>query len=175
MRAENLSGQVHDDTSKTDINALITSLVRAANELQHLLTGENSSSALTLLKPVEVSSRDENFYNGVVRKLKHYLRARRRRQLVFPEGLLADPAWDILLDLYVARFEDREISISSSCLASCVPATTALRWLNTLEEKGLIFRRKDKFDGRRIYIRLSKTAVSLIDVWVADMFSVAEE
>lgn len=175
MRAENLSNQENDGTNRVDISTLITSLVRDVSQLQHALIGTNKMPNLTLLRSVEEPPHNEEFDNGVLRKLKHYLKARRRRQILFPEGLFADPAWDILLDLYVVRLEGREISISSSCIASCVPATTALRWLKTLEERGLIFRRNDKFDKRRIYIRLSDTTASLIDTWVTHMFSYAKE
>jgi hypothetical protein len=42
------------------------------------------------------------------------------------EDLFADPGWDILLDLYAARQEGKQVSVSSLCIAAAVPPTTAL-------------------------------------------------
>lgn len=36
-----------------------------------------------------------------------------------------------------------------------MPATTALRWLTVLEDKGLIVREADATDARRVFVRLS--------------------
>jgi len=69
---------------------------------------------------------------------------------------VADPAWDILLDLYAAEEEGLHISVSSACVAAAVPSTTALRWLRILCERGLITRRADSFDGRRVFVSLSE-------------------
>lgn len=72
--------------------------------------------------------------------------------------LFGEPAWDILLDLFVAREEGKQISISSSCIASCAAPTTALRWISLLEERGLVERQPDARDRRRAYVRLTAQA-----------------
>lgn len=102
------------------------------------------------------------------RKVQHYLHHRQRRVTMFPANIFADPAWDILLDLFVADLAGKNISISSACLASGVPPTTALRWLKRLEEKDLIERIPDPFDGRRVYVRLVEKAKKAIAWWVED-------
>src|SRR3546814_1705184 len=77
------------------------------------------------------------------------------RDRYFDGDLFADPAWDMLLDLYLAAERNtRPVSISSLCIASAVPATTALRWIKTFEDLQLISRRADPSDGRRIFIQL---------------------
>jgi len=83
------------------------------------------------------------------------IRVRRRRARYLPDDLLADPVWDMLLDLLDSEIEQRRVSVSSVCAASGVPATTALRWLRTMEKKGLVLRRPDLLDGRRVYVELS--------------------
>ena len=67
-------------------------------------------------------------------------RERRLRERHFDEPLFADPAWDILLDLYASRGEGRKVSVRSACIAAAVPPTTALRCLKHMEELGLIVR-----------------------------------
>ncbi|MGC4252415.1 MAG: hypothetical protein QM605_13395 [Sphingobium sp.] len=74
---------------------------------------------------------------------------------ILETGMFADPAWHILLDLFAAEEEGRKISISSACIASRVPPTTALRWVKVMEEQGALVREYDPRDGRRVYVRLS--------------------
>src|SRR3546814_18201372 len=78
----------------------------------------------------------------------------------------------MLLDLYLAAERNtRPVSISSLCIASAVPATTALRWIKTFEDLQLISRRADPSDGRRIFIQLvsetKRHMAELIAAWMA--------
>lgn len=82
-------------------------------------------------------------------------RQHRRRAALFGEGLFSDPAWDILLDLYVQRERGRWISVSSACLAAQAPQATALRHLNKLVDRGLVLREADTEDRRRTFVALS--------------------
>jgi hypothetical protein len=43
------------------------------------------------------------------------------REQFFGPDLFADPAWDILLDLYAARLEQQRVAVSSLCIAAAVP------------------------------------------------------
>ncbi len=80
---------------------------------------------------------------------------RMQRSVHFSSDLLGEPAWDILLDLFIARVSDARISTTSSCIASRVPTTTALRCLASLARHGLIARRDDPADKRRYWIELT--------------------
>ena len=77
--------------------------------------------------------------------------------------LFADPAWDMLLGLYAAFHERRNVSISSLCIAAAVPATTALRWIKTMTDKGMLCRTADVNDGRRIYVHLAESHIEVMD------------
>lgn len=88
-------------------------------------------------------------------KVRSVIRARRLRSQYFSEDLFADPAWDILLDLLAAELVQQRVSISSLCTAAAVPATTALRWIKTLVENGMIVRRGDPHDARRTWVELA--------------------
>ena len=85
--------------------------------------------------------------------------ARRRRDALFSADLFADPAWDMLLELYALHLEQKRVSVSSLCIAAYVPATTALRWVAKLEEEGLAVRSEDTTDGRRSWIELSPEGI----------------
>jgi len=86
------------------------------------------------------------------------IRARRMRDQYFRGEIFADPAWDMLLDLMAARIEGKRVAVSSLCIAAAVPATTALRWIKMLTDRGLFVRSADPKDGRRVYIELSADA-----------------
>lgn len=92
------------------------------------------------------------------RLIRNILRQRRLRSQYFDDGLFADPAWDILLDLTAARAEHERVSVTSACIASGVPSTTALRWIQQLLEIGLLDRTEDDRDRRRAFISLSDSA-----------------
>ena len=98
------------------------------------------------------SEEDEIRWLAVARRM--YLE-RRQREKFLPAGLFGEPAWDILIDLYVATKENVKISTTSACIGSSVPPTTGLRWLQVLEGHGLIERECDIHDQRRTFVKLT--------------------
>lgn len=102
--------------------------------------------------------------------LRKYLRMRRSRDQLLPGGWFADPAWDILLDLYLADLDNRKIYVSSACIAAAVPSTTGLRWIAKLESSGLIVRYPDQSDQRRFWLALTDQTRYAIGQWAAETF-----
>lgn len=100
-------------------------------------------------------------------EIEHFVRAiiksRRKRDALFPPGLFGEPAWDMLLELYAAKLAYRQEFVSSLCIASAVPATTALRWIVVLENAGLVERRADRFDRRRTFVSLTDKGQSALE------------
>jgi len=94
------------------------------------------------------------------RAIRATIRARRLRDHHFASELFADPAWDMLLDLYAARLEGRRVSVSSLCIAAAVPPTTALRWIGTMHDADLFGREADPTDKRRAHITLTDRAAA---------------
>lgn len=81
---------------------------------------------------------------------------RRMRSAIFGErDIFGEPAWDILLDLYVNQIRQLSVSVKSASIASGKPASTGLRWLNILGEEGLICSEDDPRDHRRRFVRLT--------------------
>jgi hypothetical protein len=91
-------------------------------------------------------------------QLRQLIRARRLRSRFFDDELFADPAWDMLLDLFLAEAAQHRVPVSSLCIAAAVPPTTALRWIRSMTESGLLQRKPDPNDGRRVFIELSPRA-----------------
>lgn len=71
------------------------------------------------------------------------------------EVLFEDPAWDILLDLFAAELEGRQVSVSSLCIAAGVAPTTALRWIAKMTELDMLIRHPDPDDKRRAFMTLA--------------------
>lgn len=92
------------------------------------------------------------------RLVRQIIRQRQLRARFFEDDLFADPAWDILLDLTAARVEKVRVSVTSLCIASGVPPTTALRWIGQMTDAGLLARVEDKADRRRAFIDLTEKA-----------------
>lgn len=101
--------------------------------------------------------------------VRNLIRARRLRGQYFDAELFADPAWDMLLDLTQAEYAQHRVPVSSLCIAAAVPATTALRWIKTMVERGLFVRRADPHDGRRVFIELAPAASQAMRRYFADV------
>lgn len=138
------------------VEAELAAVARDCRALAHRLALLTSATSNPRRSPVEFASA----------QVRRYLRARRLREELLPAELFADPAWDMLLDLYASEVEGRRVSISSACIAAAVPPTTALRWLTRLEEVGLTRRQGDAKDSRRSFVRLTPAAQAGIERWL---------
>ncbi|HEX7709646.1 MAG TPA: MarR family transcriptional regulator [Sphingomonadaceae bacterium] len=95
---------------------------------------------------------------------------RRMRDRVFgdPE-LFGEPAWDILLDLADAEAAGERLQVTSVCIGSCVPTSTALRWVKVLEDRGLVHREHDPIDARRTFVRLTRHGAERMQRYFAEV------
>lgn len=80
---------------------------------------------------------------------------RRTRMRYFHESMLGEPVWDMLLALFCLPSRGERLSVSGLALAADVPPTTGLRWTRRMEQDGLIERRPDRKDGRRVHLQLT--------------------
>lgn len=79
--------------------------------------------------------------------------AKGRREALI--GLVSDPAWEMLLVLFIARAERRDLPISHVAKEAGVAFTSAYRWLDKLEGAGLIERRAPASDRRVVLVHLT--------------------
>lgn len=102
---------------------------------------------------------------------KAMYRARRRRQRHFAllERDFGEPVWDVMLDLFIAAREKRRVSVSSACIAADVPPTTALRWIQHLEEQAIVVREPDPSDRRRAYLQLSEPMAAAMEGYITEL------
>jgi hypothetical protein len=131
---------------------------RIANVLAALSEDEVAAAAVASVSRGEAEG--EPLDAAFVRSI---WKARRLRDQFFDPELFADPAWDMLLDLMVARLAKQRVAVSSLCIAAAVPSTTALRWIKTMCDRGHFVRVADPEDGRRVFIELSDHAAAALE------------
>jgi DNA-binding MarR family transcriptional regulator len=114
------------------------------------------------LKSIVDGSRDKERREPSEAEVRAVLRARRRREAIFGKDLFADPAWDILLELYAAELGQRRVPTSELAAVAGIPLTTTLRWISKLESEGLLTREDDPLDGRRVWVALTRNALPMM-------------
>ena len=97
---------------------------------------------------------------------KAILISRRRRAQIFHGVQFGEPSWDMILDRYAATKEGRRIDVTSLCIASASPRTTALRHIDQLIAHGSISRVPDPTDARRTYVVMSAVMRKAVDLWL---------
>lgn len=133
----------------TRLDQLLASLGRESVSNKHGNQSSYLDNEESLIRRTRTPLPDPRFIRSLIR-------ARQLRLRFFNADLFADPAWDMLLDLTAARAEHRRVSVTSLCIASGVPTTTALRWIKLLEQAGLVRRIEDDTDRRRAFVALTE-------------------
>jgi len=87
--------------------------------------------------------------------VKKIIAFRSMRNRMLGADLFGEPVWDMLLDLFLAQLQHRRVSVTSLAIASNVPTTTALRYIDMMIDAQLAERLDDPSDGRRKMIALT--------------------
>jgi DNA-binding MarR family transcriptional regulator len=96
---------------------------------------------------------------------------RRRRDAMLPADLFGEPAWDMLLDLFVQQSQGRTVSVTSLCIASATPQTTALRYITLMEAAGLITRAHCASDQRVVWLTMVPRVLARLGAYLKDSFA----
>ena len=166
------AGKIGDSEAVADAAALFHPL---ADELM-VIANRLRSAAEGVPLPAEPEqqgpARQHRPSRNAIAMARRTYALRRKRAAIFGNAeIFGEPAWDIMLDLFVAEGEGKSVSVSSACIGSAAPATTGLRWLGVLAEEGLIVRENDPEDHRRVMVRLSPTGRAAMERF----FEVADE
>ena len=148
MSKENIAG------TSGSVRALIVELAGAFGMRLAPLDDEN---------PIRPCLLDPGCAEARLATAKAWIQARRWRDRLLDCELFADPAWDLMLDLYEKHYEGRAVSVTSACLAAKVPSATAFRQLSRLCMKGWVERHDDGSDRRKVQVSLTRAAVEAMD------------
>lgn len=83
----------------------------------------------------------------------------KRRTKYIPQVFVAEPAWQMLLELFIQFAGGADVSTKSLCIVSGVPDTTALRLIEKMENADLIERSQSLVDKRVTLVRLTRQGV----------------
>ena len=95
-------------------------------------------------------------------------RSRQYRTQYFDGELFGEPAWDMLLDLFINHVSGRRVPTTSLCVASGVPQATGLRWLATLVEAGLARRIRAPDDSRLRLVEITDEGYKVMRRFLTD-------
>lgn len=93
---------------------------------------------------------------NLVARATELLAIRRARRKFFPPSLFHEPAWEMLVALFIVYETDHSMNVKQLVGRSDAPTTTSQRWIDHLYKSGLINRVTDTEDRRRIDISLSE-------------------
>lgn len=94
--------------------------------------------------------------------------SRKRRVELFSPSLFGEPAWDMLLILFIRRARGEQVSVTKLCACSGTPHSTGLRWIERLQSQGLVKRTRAKADTRIVWVEISDTGYNLMRRYVVD-------
>jgi DNA-binding MarR family transcriptional regulator len=106
---------------------------------------------------------------GSLRAMAERLYAeRRRRDEHFPAGLFGEPAWDLLLALFIAHDDGRDLSPEEAFAAAQIEPEDGPPLIERLEAAGLVQRRRAPQDRRRAGLALTDRALNQLGDYLAD-------
>jgi DNA-binding MarR family transcriptional regulator len=88
---------------------------------------------------------------------------RQRRLKYFRKDFFNEPAWSLLLCLYIQEFTREKITLTELSRRSNVSMTTSLRWLDTLDKERLVRRETNPRDKRIVDVELTEEARDKLD------------
>lgn len=105
---------------------------------------------------------------ALVQLARKMVAARHLRLQLFPAGMFCEPAWDILLSLY-SQPSGGNRSISTLAECSNAPVGTAIRWVQYLEEQGLVIREVNGGDRSGEFVHLTDKAFRALQFYLAQI------
>jgi DNA-binding MarR family transcriptional regulator len=94
--------------------------------------------------------------------------SRKRRRTYFSASMFGEPAWDMLLVLFLAESSHVRANTTAVALAADVPLTTALRWMDYLESQQLIYRAGHMTDRRVSVVTLTDKGRQALELYLIE-------
>jgi DNA-binding MarR family transcriptional regulator len=122
------------------------------SEHPEALIGENLLSINSSPKATE----------ALLERARFILRVRRSRERLLGRAMIGEPAFDLLLSLYVQQGQ-QENSLTSLAQTAGIPYSSAMRWVSYLGDKDLIERSHSDENRRSLPVRLTQTGRAVMD------------
>jgi DNA-binding MarR family transcriptional regulator len=96
---------------------------------------------------------------------------RKRRSAIFNPGMFGEPAWELLLNLYINDRAGPRLTIGKLIQVAGLPQSTSLRWLDYLEDQRLIVRNEHPTDARTAFVELTDKAREALASYLSQMLT----
>ena len=91
-----------------------------------------------------------------------------RSQILDGSEHFGEPAWDILLDLFIHEAKDQRLSMSALCVTAAIPTSSAMKLIQRMCDDGILQRSPDTADGRRSLINIAPTVAHRLRAYFAE-------
>lgn len=103
---------------------------------------------------------------SLVSRARIVLNCRKLRERYFKPVIFGEPAWDILLVLYIAEHSSGKPTMTRLAEWIDTPLSTVVRWMNFLEEERLVERQGHPTDKRTVFVRLLEKGRNALDSYL---------
>ncbi len=139
-----------------DMTRQLERIRQSVSAVAETLKAHHAEAAPANVAPAGLATaKDDSLDCAMLDQLRGAIAARRARVSHFDSSFFADPAWDILLTLMVARAEGRYETVTNLAASTNVPDSTAKRWIRYMTDSGMLVRSDDPHDSRRSLLALS--------------------
>ncbi len=144
-----------------DAARLLTRLISESPELVDVILKSSSPAARGYRQPA-----DRKLFLDLA---KRALFERQQRSTHLTKAIFGEPAWDVLLVLYIADSVGGKQTIGNIASLVDVPVSTVVRWVRQLERESLVRREPHPHDRRMVFVRLGERGRDVLDRYFSSL------
>ena len=155
------------DTSKRTVEVSDPD-VRAARRLLKLLIGDVGSEQAEPIASAPTKLLSDQSADARASRAREEFHNRRRRKRLFSSIMFGEPAWDMLLALYIQESTGPRHTLGTLLQSAGVSGSSGKRWLDSLERQGLAVRIPHPNDARTYYVRLTNKGLEKLNAYFSE-------
>lgn len=144
-------------------------MLRKIMEEKDSAVGRGARTGIPHIASEQIDPETDSLREVLAHRAKTALLNRKRRRKLFESSMFGEPAWDMLLILYVNDWAGARQTIARLTETADVTGTTALRWIEYLEQENLIVRGEHPTDRRAVLIHLTEEAREALDKYFSEL------
>ena len=129
-------------------------------------SAEHPPSPLSSGAQAQDASSDELPSGALLERAQSILRVRAARERMLGRAAIGEPAFDLLLSLYL-RTGQKEASLTNLARAADIPYSSAMRWARYLADKGYVERTESRSDRRATSVQLTPAGRAMMDEFLS--------
>ena len=153
------------ESSEQKLNDLCATISNLNTKAASAILGSNMRASVNAARNQTPSSVQSSLVSDPVftAQLERCISEHCKRNSFLNGHQLDTDDWIMLLVVLSASMRGAPLTVKAASSVSQLPLSTALRKLNNLERSGLIAKRDDPYDGRRVYLHQTPKAARIIE------------